>query len=258
MLNMKTLKPQSSFDLRLLSMSALAVVSLQCATEPLEELDVEFDQQYQAVGIERVTIDGTAVEQRSFTLTLANIQAGIEEVTLDAVTSTGATNLDGVFAPESGFFDLGPGTGTLTGTVSSTVSVGGRLVDALPRNGLAEEVLGYTHVESEGRLVEGVFFAVNDLPDRPPTADCLTIRTIRDHVLLFEAPAGCLAFPSSLEFIRLSLTDDPSVVFSIAAEEDGSVGRTLEGQPDEQFLVWVRSRGRASPAIAIPVSAPPP
>jgi hypothetical protein len=226
-----------------------------CGTDPPPIAQLTLASRYEVVGVARLFPDGLTVgRQRPFSFVLEDLQSSggrAVGVAKGSVPSLPAS-LSGTFEADEGQLRLGPGDGALTSTVSERiVALGGIAEDALPKDGIAQEISGFINSTFGVMLSEGRLLAIADYDGRPPTPDKskITLTPMGLGKYLAQGTAGAVASGAAIEIRRHQLDMSDTTNDNFLAREGGAFEQEIDGLPGDIVLLSARSAGRSSAAI---------
>lgn len=214
-------------------------------------------ERYDVAGVARLFPDGlNYVGHRSFHFRLEALRSSGGRAVGQGMGSGAAVALSGTFDPAMGELVLGPADGILTATTTERiVSLGGRAEDSLPKDGIAQELVGFVNSNFGELLSEGRFVATAEYEERPPAPDLSKLHLTPAGLgkFLLSGEAGAVSNSAGVEVLRHQVDRGPPLQVAFQARPDGSVNQELDALTGEILVILTRAAGRPSAPVLLPV-----
>lgn len=228
-----------------------------CGSDPPTIAELTLASSYDVIGVKRDFPDGlTVTAQTPITLTLENVAASGGNVRAEIVTgsSSAAVAISGTFDSDSGRVLFDPTSGAVwSGRVDVIDGVGGTALDASPRDGIANEIVGFIQTSTGTAQFETSLLAVARTDARPESivATKVTITVPELGVVNIVGEASSAPRSGGIEIFRHQLIERDPEFALFQARDDGSFDVTLSGFSKDLFLIRPRVAGRAGTGIAL-------
>jgi len=233
----------------------LSLLLISCGSDPAPIAQLTLAESYDVVGVARLFPDGlTFAGHRSFAFSLEGVRSSGGRAVAEGQAGAGPVALMGTFDAAEGELVLGPADGVLTSTRSErVVTLGGRADDALPKDGVAQELVGFVNSTFGGATSEGRFVATARYQGRPAEPD-LTKITLEASGLgkwRLKGTTGSVPTAAGLELLRHEIDRGPPVQVALQAQNDGSFDQEIDALSGEILVLLARSAGRASKPVLL-------
>ncbi len=231
-----------------------------CGGDPPSIRTLTLAETYDLSGVRRDFADGLTVSaQRTFTLTLDGVldSGGMARATL--VRTEGQSTpieLMGSFDTSDGRLTFMPTTGAVwSDRIHVVDGIGGNAFDASPKDGLANEIVGFIQTSSGAAQYEASFLAVARTDTRPAGLDAsrVTVSIPELGRVLIEGSAGTAPGSAGIEVFRHQMIEREADFTLHQALDDGSFSADIEGFSGELLILRARVAGRAGPSISTSV-----
>jgi hypothetical protein len=235
--------------------ASLALVLLAaCGGEERVRVQLSLERQYDAIGVVRWFPEGAVpTEFRDLALTFDALatSGGRASGTITQKGASESTAFSGTFDAVSGQLMAQPFTAALTSSIAESVQeFGGRADDALPFDGVAEEITGFIRTMRGQAITDGLFLATarTDRRPRAPEESLIAVELIDTTRVRISGAPGAVVASAGVEAFRFELRKrDPE--FDLAqSREDGSFSLEMPALREDVFLVRSRVIGAASDA----------
>lgn len=228
-----------------------------CGGDPAPIAQLTLAESYDVVGVARLFPDGlTFAGHRSFAFSLQGVRSSGGRAVAEGRAAGGPVALMGTFDAAEGELVLGPADGVLTSTrAERVVTLGGRADDALPKDGVAQELVGFVNSTFGASTSEGRFVATARYDGRPAEPDLtkITLETSGLGKWRLKGTVGAVPTAAGLEILRHEIDRGPPVQVAFQSLNDGSFDQEIDALSGELLVILARSAGRASRPVLLAV-----
>jgi hypothetical protein len=237
--------------------AALALLLPACSGSTPSNTLLALADSYTLTGAGRVMPDGvTPTSELAVSFKLALISSGGN--VSGKLERAGFPDLavSGTFDPMTGDLALLPIQGVITGTASEMIQqIGGRGSDAVPADGIADELVGYLRTSRGSWVFDGAVFGVSDIAGRPAGIDGskVTATSGPGGMARVKGAAGAVTALAGIDSYAFGLRDhDPSEVPAMSIQ-DGSFDFGIQAVMKDVVMLRPNRAGEVGPATVLMV-----
>lgn len=214
---------------------------------------------YDATGVVRFYRDGVALER------LETVHLSFDRVSVDGAVASGEVARRGAAAVAvTGEYDEATGVlhfstpfeAALTSTSAETVEqLGGGAIEALPRDGVGDELNGFIRVRRGSDVLDGQLVAISRIPGRPDRpGEAITARLEEVGRARVRGEPGTTLPKLGIELLVYTLGKKDPGFFILQADDAGGFEGVVDGLAEDVVLIRARAGGVASDARAVTVT----